>query len=115
MRLAFDGGFVSLQTGGSQADRRRERGETNKQKTRTLNRCCFLSHTRTARDEHTTTTMPDDYGYPIYAAGSKSYEPFRLVNVYKKASRETGCVSIGGVFRVRSSLCWSPVAGGTHG
>lgn len=34
--------------------------------------------------------MPDDYGYPNYAAGSKSYEPFRLVNVYKKARGEGG-------------------------
>jgi hypothetical protein len=49
--------------------------------------------------------MPDDYGYPNYAAGSKSYEPFRLVNVYKKARGKGGAARWGIELLSRSRLC----------
>ena len=55
--------------------------------------------------------MPDDYGYPNYAAGSKSYEPFRLVNVYKKVGR---VFPLGWCCRARSRGRRSPVAGGAR-
>ena len=38
--------------------------------------------------------MPDDYGYPAGAKQRSDYEPFRLVNVWKKVGGEKkgGCV-----------------------
>jgi hypothetical protein len=32
--------------------------------------------------------MPDDYGYPAGAKQRSDYEPFRLVNVWKKVGQE---------------------------
>ena len=45
----------------------------------------------TARTTHATArthTMPDDYGYPAGAKQRSDYEPFRLVNVWKKVGQE---------------------------